>query len=179
MTSKHPAMDDGRPSEILPTNSPYDLGGSAILPTVWPDLPGNTATTAATEPCGKVGPYDLLGILGSGGMGDVYKARHRTLGRVVALKLIRPELITPELTARFRREGRVAAALSHPNTVLVYDAGEDAGVFYLAMELLPGHNLAKYLSQHHPIPVAEVCGYVMQVAQVLQHLHERALSIGM
>src|SRR5436190_11926203 len=82
-----------------------------------------------------VGPYLLLGRLGRGGMGEVFKARHRKLGRLAALKLIRADLLgSRNAVARFLREIEAAARLDHPNVVRAYDAGEAGGTLYLVME---------------------------------------------
>jgi formylglycine-generating enzyme required for sulfatase activity len=123
-----------------------------------------------------VGPYRLLECLGRGGMGQVFKARHTVLDRLLALKLILPERLgSQQAVERFLREARAAAMLSHPNIVTIHDAGQAGGNFYLAMELLPGSNLADYLEHRGPLPVAEACGYVRQAALGLQHAHEKGL----
>ncbi|MDT9121230.1 protein kinase, partial [Escherichia coli] len=81
------------------------------------------------------GPYRLLERIGEGGMGQVFKARHEHLHRIVALKVIRKDKLSqPHALDRFRREARAAAQLSHPNIVTVYDASQTGGTQYLAME---------------------------------------------
>src|SRR5262249_22454085 len=90
-----------------------------------------------------VGGYRLLRPLGGGGMGTVYEAEERHGGRHVALKLIRPEFAdSPDALERFRREGRLAGTISHPRCVFVIAADEEQGRPYIAMELMPGSNLA-------------------------------------
>src|SRR5262249_37926940 len=88
--------------------------------------------------------YVILERIGAGGMGVVYKARHRTLDRVVALKTLpRGEVDTPEKARRFVREARAVARLEHPNIVAAYDAQSDRGVCFLVMEYIPGETLTE------------------------------------
>jgi serine/threonine protein kinase/Leucine-rich repeat (LRR) protein len=124
-----------------------------------------------------LGSYILLERLGEGGMGQVFKARHRNLGRIVALKLIRKErLDNPAIVKRFQREVRAAAALSHANIVLAYDADEVNGTQILVMECVEGGtDLGRLLQKRGPLPVAQACDYVRQAALGLQHAHERGL----
>ena len=90
----------------------------------------------------KVGPYEVLGLLGEGGMGQVYRGRDPRLGREVAIKVLaRDALQDAEATGRLEREARAIAALSHPNIVAVYDVGREDGSFYLVTELLEGKTL--------------------------------------
>jgi serine/threonine protein kinase len=125
----------------------------------------------------RLGPYVVLGCLGQGGMGAVYKAHHAELDRIAAVKVIRStHLHSPAATERFKREARAAAQLRHPNVVLVYDAGETAsGVRFLAMEYVEGTDLGMLVKQHGPLPVLPVCDYIRQAALGLQHLHEHGL----
>jgi tRNA A-37 threonylcarbamoyl transferase component Bud32 len=124
----------------------------------------------------RVGPYVLLDRLGEGGMGQVYKARHRHLGRVVALKVIRKEkLRSPGAVRRFYREAQAAAHLSHPNIVVAYDADRSGNTHYLAMEYVEGQDLARLVKERGPLPVAAACDYVRQAALGLQHAFERGM----
>ncbi len=124
-----------------------------------------------------VGSYVLLERLGEGGMGTVYKARNWKLGRVVALKLIRPDrLANPDAVRRFRREVQAAAALAHPNIVHAYDADEIGGTHLLVMECVEGAtDLARLVAKKGPLPVEQACEYVRQAALGLQHAHERGM----
>jgi serine/threonine-protein kinase len=123
-----------------------------------------------------LGSYVLLEPLGEGGMGTVYKARHQRLDRIDALKVIRKNLLTnPKAVERFQREARAAARLSHPNVITVYDANEAGDVHYLAMEYIPGIDLAKLVKQGGPLPPGQACDYIRQGALGLQHAHERGL----
>src|SRR3954471_8486521 len=95
------------------------------------------------------GNYQIEALLGRGGMGQVYRARHVQMGRQVALKLISPALAAnPTFQARFRQEARAIAALSHPHIVQVYDFGEQNGSCYMVMELLGAGSLHTLLAQY-------------------------------
>src|SRR5919202_3806872 len=101
--------------------------------------------------------YDVVRGLGSGGIGEVFLARDRVLGRDVALKVLRGQYAgDSEFAERFRREARSAASLSHPNIVQVYDRGEtEDGASYIAMEYVPGGTLKERISSEGPLDVAE------------------------
>jgi serine/threonine protein kinase len=123
-----------------------------------------------------VGPYVLLDRLGEGGMGTVYKARHRYMQRVVALKIIRKEKLgSPEAVKRFDQEVRLAATLSHPNVVVAFDSGQAVNTYFLAMEYVEGVDLARLVRENGPLPAARACDYVRQAALGLQHAHEKGL----
>jgi serine/threonine-protein kinase len=123
-----------------------------------------------------MGTYVVLERLGSGGMGNVFKARHQKLGRVVALKLIqRDKLDNPAVVKRFLREIRAAAKLDHPHIVHAYDAEEVNGTYALVMEFVDGADLGKIVKENGPLPVREACDYVRQAALGLQHAHEKGL----
>jgi serine/threonine protein kinase len=123
-----------------------------------------------------LGPYVLLDVLGEGGMGHVYRAKHRTLGRTVALKVIRKERLgSRQAVQRFEREARAAARLAHPHIVTVYDSGEIDGRYFLAMEYVEGVDLARLVKERGPLPAGPACAYVRQAALGLQHAHERGL----
>jgi serine/threonine protein kinase len=142
------------------------------LPTDMPDAaPGPSAAVLRV-----LGEYELLEKLGAGGMGEVYKARHRRLDRLVALKLLLPRDDQPaEAVARFLREMRAAGKVEHPNVVEAHDAGEHAGTVYLAMKLVDGMALSKLVSERGALPVAEACAIARQVALGLGHLAECGL----
>jgi formylglycine-generating enzyme required for sulfatase activity/tRNA A-37 threonylcarbamoyl transferase component Bud32 len=123
-----------------------------------------------------LGQYVLLERLGEGGMGQVFKARHRTLGRIVALKLIRKERIAnPDAVKRFHREVRAAAALSHPNIVTAYDADQVGDTHFFAMEYVEGIDLAKLVKNKGPLPIPQACEYIREAALGLQHAFEKGL----
>jgi serine/threonine protein kinase len=123
-----------------------------------------------------VGPYQLLHRLGEGGMGQVYKARHGRLGRVVALKLIHPQFLChPSARKRFLREVRSLSLLDHPNIVSAIDAGDEEGKLYLAMQFIEGTDLARLVKEKGAMPIGQACDCVRQAALGLQHAHEHGL----
>src|SRR5581483_7094027 len=132
---------------------------------------------AAAAPDRPVLPgYEVLEPLGRGGMGEVYKARHLRLDRLVALKVIRADLLLDaDAVRRFQREARAAAKLAHPNIVTVHDAAEFGGKHFLVMEYVEGTDLRQRVKEGGPLPVAQACAYVRQAALGLQHAHERGL----
>jgi serine/threonine protein kinase/WD40 repeat protein len=120
--------------------------------------------------------YRVLGLLGQGGMGAVYRAEHRRMERPVALKVINPGLIrNPETVQRFRQEVRTAAKLHHPNIVTAHDADEAGGLHFLVMEYVEGRSLADLIAERGPLPVAEACDTIRQAALGLQHAHEQGM----
>jgi len=119
--------------------------------------------------------YDLLEVLGAGGMGVVWKARQQRLERTVALKLIRPELVGPEVVASFRREAQAVARLAHPNIVTIHDADEANGTHFLVMELIDGVDLGRLVAEQGPLPVGTACAFARQAALALQHASERGV----
>src|SRR5262245_43402973 len=96
----------------------------------------------------RLGPYEIVASLGAGGMGEVYRARDLRLGRSVAVKVLPQRLAeSPEALARFEREARVVASLSHPNIVALHDFGQTEGIVYAVTELLEGENLRQRLAR--------------------------------
>jgi WD40 repeat protein/tRNA A-37 threonylcarbamoyl transferase component Bud32 len=123
-----------------------------------------------------LGSYLLLDKLGEGGMGAVFKARHQKLGRIVAVKVIRPQHLARDgALRRFQREIQAAARLVHPNVVHAYDAEEVGGTCLLVMEYVEGTDLARVVKQRGPLPDQEACEYVRQAALGLQHAFERGM----
>jgi serine/threonine protein kinase len=123
-----------------------------------------------------LGPYRLLDRIGEGGMGQVFKAYHRKMNRVVALKFIKAErLKNPQNLRRFKQEIQIAAQLHHPNIVVAYDAGQEGDVHYLAMEYVDGVDLNDLVHESGHLPVGEACDYIRQAALGLQHAHEKGL----
>ncbi len=118
-----------------------------------------------------LGPYEVLGPLGSGGMGEVYRARDTRLGREVAIKVL-PETVSadPERLARFQREARSASSLNHPNVVTIYDVGGEGAVPFIAMELVSGTPLEARLAQG-ALAIPETLAIAAQIADGLAALH--------
>jgi serine/threonine-protein kinase len=123
------------------------------------------------------GRYEVTGLLGAGGMGAVYVAKQMPLGRQVALKVIRPGLITDSQSVeRFKREATTVSQLLHPNIVTVYDFGQaERGLLFIAMELLPGENLRQRLRRTGPIPWQTVLGIVRDIAGGLSAAHAQGV----
>jgi hypothetical protein len=124
----------------------------------------------------RLGSYELLELLGQGGMGEVYRARHVHLDKLFAVKVVSASWAEdPDLQARFRREVLAAGRLEHPNLVRATDAGEAEGRLFLAMELLEGEDLYHRVQRLGPLPVAEACAAVRQAALGLDHAHHCGL----
>ncbi len=123
----------------------------------------------------RLGPYEILAPLGAGGMGEVYRARDRKLDRDVAVKVL-PESVAadPDTLARFEREAKAVAALSHPNILAIHDFGDQGGVAYAVMELLEGETLRGKLDAG-PISQKQSVDYALQVAKGLSAAHERGI----
>src|SRR5262245_61526018 len=122
------------------------------------------------------GPYVLLDRLGEGGMGVVYKARHVKLGRVDALKILRPDRVGSKTAAkRFLREIQLTSNLSHAHVVRAYDAGEVGGQLWLATEDVEGTDLGTLVLGRGPLSVPDACLAVYQAALALRHIHEKGL----
>ncbi|WP_152050292.1 serine/threonine-protein kinase [Tautonia marina] len=124
----------------------------------------------------SIGRYVILEKLGAGSMGRVYKAKHRMMDRISALKIIAPEISNNErVVARFQREMRLVGKLDHPNVVRAFDADKDRGILYIAMEYVAGDSLGQRLRSKGRIPAAELVGYIAQAALGLQHAHDQGI----
>src|SRR5579862_3576916 len=115
------------------------------------------------SPGEKLGVYEIVAVIGKGGMGEVWKARDPRLGRDVAIKVS-----AQQFTDRFEREARAIAALNHANICTLYDVGPN----YLVMELIEGPTLADRIKEG-PIPLEEALGYAKQIADALEAAHEK------
>jgi serine/threonine protein kinase len=124
----------------------------------------------------RIGKYEVIGEIGTGSMGTIYRARDQVLDRAVALKMLRTDTqIDPELKERFYREARACARLAHPNIITVYDMGEAEGVIYIAMELLSGSDLRKLLQENRPMDMTLKVDLMAQVCDGLEHAHGQQL----
>jgi serine/threonine protein kinase len=123
----------------------------------------------------RLGPYEILSLLGAGGMGEVYRARDSKLDRYVAIKVL-PESVAsdPDKLGRFEREAKAIAALSHPNILAIHDFGTQEGVAYAVMELLEGETLRGKLDAG-PIPQKQAVDYALQIAKGLSAAHEKGI----
>ena len=119
-----------------------------------------------------IGNYVVLDVLGHGGMGHVYKARHREMDRIVALKVLPPERVSSKAgLRRFRQEVKAAARLAHPNIVTAFDADVSGGVPYLVMEYVKGKDLQRILSEEGRLEFDAAIDYIVQTARGLEYAH--------
>jgi len=153
--------------ELIPDVPTLELMGKLVDDRTTQDAPSIASGT-------RLGPYEIVGFIGRGGMGEVHRARDVRLGRDVAIKILSPHLASDEWRHRFEREARAAAALSHPNIVTIYDVGEAEGRVYIAMEFLEGPTLrevaaAGAMALHRLLRIA------VQLTAGLVAAHERRI----
>ncbi len=163
---------------MLPPDAPENLCPECLMLAAFPTQAGampppipRRALPSAGE---AFGGYDILGVLGRGGMGAVYEALHRETGRLVALKVLSHQLDNPEARARFLREGRLAASINHPNSVYVFGTEEIDGTPVISMELVRGSTLQERLQRAGPLSAGEAVDAILQVMAGL----EAAQAIG-
>jgi eukaryotic-like serine/threonine-protein kinase len=122
----------------------------------------------------RFGPYEILSPLGSGGMGEVYRARDTRLDRAVALKVLSPSSDTPGRLERFQREARAISRLSHPHICTLHDVGDQDGMTFIVMECLDGETLAERLEEG-PLPLDQALRYGIQIAEALAAAHRHGV----
>src|ERR1700736_4944914 len=128
----------------------------------------------ATNVPKKLGKYDVLDVVGRGGMGIVYKAIHPGIGRLVAIKMMTAGFADdPDLLKRFYREAQSAGKLQHPNIVTIYDLGDQEATPYLVMEFLEGESLDLVIRSRRRLPIAEKLNMVIRICDALAYAHER------
>ena len=124
----------------------------------------------------RLGSYEVLGLVGTGGMGEVYKARDVRLGRSVAPKELHAKVARdPKLRERFEREGRAVSSLNHPRICTLYDVSRHEGLEFLVMEFVDGKTLADSLSKG-PLPVRTAVRFAIEIAEALDHAHRRGIT---
>src|ERR1700722_5129871 len=128
----------------------------------------------------KAGRYELMQELGRGSMGIVYRAHDPMIGRTVAVKTVQitaevAGMSHGELLKRFQTEARAAGLLAHPNIVVVYDAGEDDGRFYITMELVEGRSLQEQMNLRQPFPLPRVMRWMQQACSALEFAHQHSV----
>ena len=123
----------------------------------------------------KLGPYEVQSLLGSGGMGEVYRASDTRLGRSVAIKILPSNLSDPERLDRFEQEARSASALNHPNIITIHELGQDGSTHYIAMELVEGKTLRELLVSGL-LPMRKAIEIAAQVAEGLTKAHEAGIA---
>ena len=138
-----------------------------------PTLPATPSEQV--PPPDSFGDYEIVGELGRGGMGVVYKARQKSLARPVALKMMREARLSSDADrARFRAEAEAVARLQHPNIVTVYEVGDRDGLPYIVMEYVDGRTLGQRLADG-PLPPREAARLGAEVARAVQHAHEQGI----
>jgi serine/threonine protein kinase len=123
----------------------------------------------------KIGKYQVLDILGRGGMGVVYKAVDPTINRLVAIKVLLTDFDNQEMLKRFYSEAQSTGRLQHPNIVTLYELGDEAGTPYLVMQFLAGESLDKVISSSRQLTLIDMLGVVVQVCSGLQHAHSHGI----
>jgi hypothetical protein len=163
-------------AQSVPESDEAFLARLRQYPPAEPDGCGAPATPSDDDRVpSHIGPYEILGQIGRGGMGAVYKARHRELDRVVALKVLPADRVGEASVARFRTEMRAAGQLNHTNIVAATDAGRVGDIHFLVTEFVDGLDLSRLVSRRGPLPVPDACEIVRQAATGLRHTHERGL----
>jgi serine/threonine protein kinase/Leucine-rich repeat (LRR) protein len=123
-----------------------------------------------------LGAYTILDKIGAGGMGQVFKALHRRMDRIVAIKMLPTAMMKDAAAAaRFEREVRAAAKLEHPNIVTAYDADQANGVHFLVMQFVDGQDLSALVKKNGPFPVAKAVNFVLQAARGLEFAHKKGV----
>jgi len=146
--------------------------GGAFDGPLWEEL---LAEPGELSPGARLGPYEIREPIGAGGMGEVYRARDTRLARDVAIKILPAAARTADARARFEREARAVAALSHPNVVAVHDVGTEGDVQFVVTELLDGQSLRRRLADYGALSPAEAIDYGMQIALGLAAAHDRGI----
>ncbi len=130
----------------------------------------------ALAPGTRLGPYEIQGLLGAGGMGEVYRARDGRLGRDVAVKVLPRTFVSdPDRLKRFQREARAAGQLSHPNIIAIYDVGTEGDIPYIVSELLAGEDLRAPITAGPLLP-RRALGYAIQIAKGLAAAHAKGIA---
>src|SRR6476659_915980 len=126
-------------------------------------------------PGSRLGPYEILSLLGTGGMGEVYRARDTRLGRTVAIKIL-PDALSadPHFRDRFDREARAVSQLDHPHICALYDVGEHDGTAFLVMKYLDGETLAATLTKG-PLPLERALRHAIEIADALDKAHQAGI----
>ncbi|HKQ66072.1 MAG TPA: protein kinase, partial [Methylomirabilota bacterium] len=122
-----------------------------------------------------IGKYEVVKLIGRGGMGTIYQARDSVLERSVALKVVSSLEVTPELRTRFFREAQACARLSHPNIVTIHDMGEDGGRLFIVMELLEGEELRQLIARRAPLELEEKLTVLRQLCDGLSFAHQKGI----
>jgi tetratricopeptide (TPR) repeat protein/predicted Ser/Thr protein kinase len=177
------------PLSNAPLSDAPTLPHGTAIPGVTPALPYIRPTSPSPPPTSSIsafqglqpgvlfgGRYEIMGVLGQGGMGAVYKARDRELDRLIALKVIRPELATdPAILLRFKQELILSRNVTHKNVVRIFDLGEAEGIRFISMEYVDGEDLRTILRRQGKFPPAEAIAVVEQVCRALDTAHSEGV----
>jgi serine/threonine protein kinase len=147
----------------------------AIASDRWFSYSRETALLAFVVTMKSLGKYEVLEEINAGGMGKICRAHDRVLHREVAIKTIYTGQTDPEIKRRFYREARACAALSHPNIVTVFELGEQQGISYIAMELLDGEDLRKFIDRKGSMPLEAKANFMIEVCDGLEHAHRHGI----
>src|SRR5712692_9315587 len=129
----------------------------------------------ALAPGARLGPYEIVSLVGAGGMGEVYKAKDTRLDRTVAIKILPPQLAADsQFSERFEREARAISQLDHPHICALYDVGEQDGTAFLVMQYLEGETLAQRL-EHGALPLDQALQIAIQIADALDKAHRAGI----
>ena len=176
-----PSPPPGRPGSVPPSGQetyvPAD--SQATIAGIRPSTIGRSSAAAGYTDDVSLEPgailatrYEILEVLGRGGMGSVYKARDRELDRLVALKVIRPELArNAAIVERFKQELRLSHQVTHRNVIRMYDLGEDAGLRFITMELVAGRDLRSIIEEKGKLPPDETVAILQQICYALEAAH--------
>jgi len=148
--------------------------GDAFVSLVQKASHADTASSESANPLRLQRGFQLIEEIGRGGMAVVYKARQSDLGRIVAFKQIKQELMTAEGLLRFQTEAGVMARIQHPNIVQIHDVGEQDGMPYIAFEFVQGGSLDRLLSGN-PLPVRAACRLLAILARAIQVAHDQSI----
>lgn len=182
-SGSNPAPDSDEPTRVDFQNSPSPPSGdpdATIVDGMLPPLPPLPSRFRQPQPASPVleagdvlgGRYEILELLGEGGMGAVYKARDRELDRPVALKLIRPEMASsPSILARFKQELLLSRQVTHKNVIRIYDLGDADGVKFITMEFVEGRDLRAMIHEKKKFSPEEAVEIIQQVCQALEAVH--------
>lgn len=163
-------LNGASPSQLQQTNPAAAISDPSFAP------PGSVFNSQVPSALGDHPQYRIIDRLGEGGMGVVYKAEHRMMDRVVALKVLAPHLTANAAAVdRFRQEVKAAGKLLHPNIVVSHDAGEAGGHHFLVMEYVEGISLDRLVSRRGPLSVTMACHFARQVALGLQHAADKGM----
>ena len=137
--------------------------------------PSSSSPPSPSAKPSRIGAYDIIDVIGRGGMGTVFRGNDPRIGRAVAIKVLTAAAEDPDLLIRFYREAKYTGSLHHQNIVTVYELGHQDGVPYLVMEYLEGVSLEAMIASGKPMPVAEKLGIILQVCNGLTYAHKQSL----